>query len=178
MRKTLLGIGVIIAATNCGSSEIPPKPIPKLEAINAPSTTLVVDDTKIYLAIRKAEVEHERASRSAQRTTTTTQVRRGVFAEGREGNGGARQENSEPVRSGDIWTALAKCESNGNPNAVSRNGLYFGAYQFSLATWRSIGETGRPTDYSYGYQLAAAKRLQARSGWGQWPACSRKLNLR
>ena len=26
-------------------------------------------------------------------------------------------------------------------------------------------------------QLQAAKRLQARSGWGQWPSCARRLGL-
>jgi hypothetical protein len=26
--------------------------------------------------------------------------------------------------------------------------------------------------------LAVAKRLQARSGWGQWPVCARKMGLR
>lgn len=78
----------------------------------------------------------------------------------------------------DVWSALARCESGGRPTAVSRSGKYFGAFQFSLATWRGIGMTGNPIDYPYEVQLGAAKRLQARSGWGQWPTCSRKLGLR
>ena len=78
----------------------------------------------------------------------------------------------------DVWARLAQCESGGNPRAVSSSGTYRGAFQFSLATWRSVGMTGDPIDHSYGEQLAAAKRLQARSGWGQWPACSQKLGLR
>lgn len=77
----------------------------------------------------------------------------------------------------DVWAKLAQCESGGRPNAVSRSGKYFGLYQFSLKTWRGIGETGNPIDYSGEYQLAAAKRLQARSGWGQWPTCARRLGL-
>lgn len=79
---------------------------------------------------------------------------------------------------GDVWAALAACESGGNPNARSASGRYFGAFQFSLATWQSLGYGGNPTDYSYGEQVAAAQRLQARSGWGQWPRCSRRLGLR
>lgn len=83
-----------------------------------------------------------------------------------------------PAGGGDVWAALARCESGGNPRAVSASGTYRGAFQFSLATWRSVGMTGDPIDHSYGEQLAAAQRLQARSGFGQWPACSRKLGLR
>lgn len=77
-----------------------------------------------------------------------------------------------------IWAALARCESSGNPKAVGGGGRYFGAFQFSLGTWRSVGGTGNPTDHSYAVQLEAAKRLQARSGWSQWPACARRLGLR
>lgn len=77
---------------------------------------------------------------------------------------------------GDVWSALADCESGGDPTTNTGNG-YYGAFQFSLATWRSVGESGLPSAHSYGHQRAAAQRLQARSGWGQWPACSRKLGL-
>lgn len=88
---------------------------------------------------------------------------------------------------GDVWSALARCESGGDPTRVSSTGKYRGAFQFSLPTWASVhshaadptdGHTsGDPIEHSYAEQLAAAKRLQARSGWGQWPRCSRKLGL-
>jgi len=77
-----------------------------------------------------------------------------------------------------VWHALARCESGGNPAARSAGGRYHGAFQFSLATWRSLGYAGSPTDHGYDAQLAAAKKLQARSGWRQWPSCSRRLGLR
>ena len=77
---------------------------------------------------------------------------------------------------GDVWSALADCESGGDPTTNTGNG-YYGAFQFSLPTWRSVGESGLPSAHSYAHQLAAARRLQARSGWGQWPACSRMLGL-
>jgi resuscitation-promoting factor RpfB len=80
--------------------------------------------------------------------------------------------------SGDVWQRLAWCESRGNPRAVSPSGRYFGLYQFSLSTWRSVGGSGNPIDASPAEQLARAKALQARSGWGQWPDCSRRLGLR
>jgi resuscitation-promoting factor RpfB len=81
------------------------------------------------------------------------------------------------ARGDDVWSRLAQCESGGNPATATGNG-YYGAFQFLPSTWRSIGETGLPHQFSYEHQLEAAKRLQARSGWSQWPACARKLGLR
>jgi hypothetical protein len=77
-----------------------------------------------------------------------------------------------------VWSALAACESGGNPQARSANGRYFGAFQFSVATWQSLGYDGNPADHPYATQLQAAQRLQARAGWDQWPRCSRRLGLR
>jgi uncharacterized protein YabE (DUF348 family) len=84
---------------------------------------------------------------------------------------------SGTVVTGDVWGALAKCESGGNPLAVSSNGLYYGLYQFSLSTWRAMGGSGLPTEASAAEQTQRAQALQARSGWGQWPACAAKLGL-
>lgn len=81
-----------------------------------------------------------------------------------------------PAAPTDIWARLARCESGGNPAANTGNG-YYGAFQFSLPTWRSVGRTGYPHQHPYEVQLAAAQRLQARSGWNQWPTCARKLGL-
>ena len=67
------------------------------------------------------------------------------------------------------------CES-GNTN--DPGAPYYGFFQFSAGTWLSMGETGLPDQFSRQHQLVVAKRLQAASGWGPWPACSRKLGLR
>ncbi|MFV0426768.1 MAG: transglycosylase family protein [Beutenbergiaceae bacterium] len=80
--------------------------------------------------------------------------------------------------SGDVWAALAQCESGGNPSIVSSNGRYHGLYQFSVATWQSVGGTGLPSQASPAEQTQRAQMLQARSGWGQWPHCSSVLGLR
>ncbi|WP_413451198.1 transglycosylase family protein [Georgenia phoenicis] len=80
--------------------------------------------------------------------------------------------------SGDVWAALAQCESGGNPTIVSSNGLYHGLYQFSVGTWQSVGGSGLPSQASPAEQTQRAQALQARSGWGQWPACSAQLGLR
>lgn len=81
------------------------------------------------------------------------------------------------VNDGSAWARLAQCESGGNPRTNTGNG-YYGAYQFSASTWRSVGGSGLPHQASIEEQTARAQVLQARSGWGQWPACSAKLGLR
>jgi uncharacterized protein YabE (DUF348 family) len=71
------------------------------------------------------------------------------------------------------WAALARCESGGNPHAVNPAG-YYGLYQFSLSTWRSVGGSGNPANASPAEQIARAQTLFARGGAGQW-GCGRHL---
>jgi uncharacterized protein YabE (DUF348 family) len=73
------------------------------------------------------------------------------------------------------WAALAECESGGNPNAVNPAGPYYGAYQFSASTWRSVGGTGLPTDHGMAEQTLRAKKLYIKAGPGQWPTCGKRL---
>ena len=73
-----------------------------------------------------------------------------------------------------VWAALRRCESGGDYRENTGNG-YYGAYQFSLSTWRGLGLPGLPSQASPTVQDQAAQRLEARSGWGQWPVCSRRL---
>jgi hypothetical protein len=77
---------------------------------------------------------------------------------------------------GGVWAELRQCESGGNYATDTGNG-YYGAYQFSAATWHGLGFTGLPSQAPPAVQDEAAVELQARSGWGQWPACSRRLGL-
>jgi hypothetical protein len=77
---------------------------------------------------------------------------------------------------GGVWAALRQCESGGNYRDDTGNG-YYGAYQFSLATWRGLGLGGLPSAATPAVQDLAAHRLEVRSGWGQWPVCSRRLHL-
>jgi resuscitation-promoting factor RpfB len=65
------------------------------------------------------------------------------------------------------WAALAQCESGGNPKAVNPNG-YYGLYQFSLATWHSVGGSGNPIDASPAEQTHRAMILYNKAGAGQW----------
>lgn len=73
------------------------------------------------------------------------------------------------------WAALARCESGGNPRAVSSTGKYHGLYQFSVQTWAAVGGSGLPSQASAAEQTARAQILYNRSGRGQWPVCGRYL---
>ncbi|PFG20484.1 resuscitation-promoting factor [Serinibacter salmoneus] len=95
---------------------------------------------------------------------------------GSSSSGSSSADQGSAPTSG-VWAQLAQCESGGNPSIVSSNGLYHGLYQFSVSTWQSVGGSGLPSQASAAEQLERAKILQARSGWGQWPACASKLGL-
>lgn len=73
------------------------------------------------------------------------------------------------------WAALARCESGGNPRAVSSNGKYRGLYQFSFSTWRGVGGSGDPIDASPDEQTHRAQILYSRAGRSPWPVCGKYL---
>ena len=86
---------------------------------------------------------------------------------------------SRPSRSNDRvgslnWPALARCESGGNPRAVNPAG-YYGLYQFSRSTWRSVGGSGLPSRASKREQTRRAQTLFRRSGASPWPHCGSRL---
>ncbi len=69
--------------------------------------------------------------------------------------------------------AIARCESGGNPRAVSANGLYRGKYQFDLRTWASVGGRGDPAAAPEREQDHRAMLLYQRRGAQPWPVCGR-----
>lgn len=72
------------------------------------------------------------------------------------------------------WAALRRCESGGNYQTNTGNGFY-GAYQFDLQTWQSVGGTGLPSDAPPEEQDARARALYASRGAQPWPVCGRFL---
>jgi peptidoglycan hydrolase-like protein with peptidoglycan-binding domain len=71
-----------------------------------------------------------------------------------------------------VLREIARCESGGNPRAVSSNGLYRGKFQFSRATWKGVGgRGGDPAKASEAHQDRMALRLYRRQGVAPWPAC-------
>lgn len=67
--------------------------------------------------------------------------------------------------------AIARCESGGNPSAVSAGGQYRGLYQFSFSTWASVGGSGDPAAASPAEQHKRAAILYAQAGASPWPVC-------
>ncbi|HWD51555.1 MAG TPA: transglycosylase family protein [Acidimicrobiales bacterium] len=103
-------------------------------------------------------------STTAAPTTTTTTAT------------AAAPASASYVSSSGEFAELRECESGNNYSDDTGNG-YYGAYQFSLETWQGLGYSGIPSDAAPSVQDQAAEQLQARSGWGQWPACSAELGL-
>ncbi|MET7771578.1 transglycosylase family protein [Nocardia sp. NPDC005366] len=84
-----------------------------------------------------------------------------------------------PVRDGEIWDALARCESTGNWSINTGNG-YYGGIQFDQSTWERQGGTRyapRADLATREEQIAIAEVTRARQGWGAWPACTGRLGL-
>jgi peptidoglycan hydrolase-like protein with peptidoglycan-binding domain len=77
---------------------------------------------------------------------------------------------------GGVWACIRQHESGGNYATNTGNG-YYGAYQFALATWRALGGSGLPSSAPPAVQDAMAQKLQAQSGWGQWPVTSRMCGV-
>jgi len=90
------------------------------------------------------------------------------------GLSGDRTLASSSSPSTDVSAELAKiaqCESGGDPTIVSPDGHYRGKYQFTRATWRSLGGTGDPAKADEATQDAMAAKLYAQRGSAPWPVC-------
>jgi hypothetical protein len=68
--------------------------------------------------------------------------------------------------------AIAQCESNGDPTAISADGVYRGKYQFTRASWAAVGGTGDPAAAPESEQDQRAALLMAKQGPKAWPRCS------
>ena len=75
------------------------------------------------------------------------------------------------VRVPRILRLIARCESGGNPRAVSPGGSYRGKYQFSRGTWRDLGGRGDPADAPEAVQDRMALKLYRLRGKSPWPNC-------
>lgn len=155
-----------LAACGCGSSDLDPEP----------STWAVAHEVPHADHARAEPPDPSDGLAENLATTVPARVTTQRVARSRPRPAGA-SSSAPRAGTGDVWARLAQCESGGDPSKNTGNG-YYGAFQFSLRTWRSVGGSGLPSEASYGEQLARAQALQQQSGWGQWPACSRKLGLR
>jgi hypothetical protein len=134
--------------------------------------SLADDADRIDARIRQAATDADRAGRSM------TTVRRQIASFRQEIEvlkiiaqfGGSRRGNPGPA----AWAALRSCESHGNYAINSGNGFY-GAYQFDLQTWQSLGGAGLPSSAPPWEQDARAAALYQTRGSQPWPICGRFL---
>ena len=77
--------------------------------------------------------------------------------------------------SANTWYRLRMCESSDNYRTNTGNGHY-GAYQFDLSTWRSVGGSGYPNLAPKAEQDARALILYRERGWQPWQ-CAGILGL-
>ena len=87
----------------------------------------------------------------------------------------ARSAAADPP--GGDWARLRDCKSSGRYDIVSASGTHYGAYQFDVPTWESVGGTGLPSDASPAEQDYRALYLYRMRGWQPW-TCARTLGLR
>lgn len=66
--------------------------------------------------------------------------------------------------------AIRACESGGDYSTNTGNG-FWGAYQFTLSTWASVGGSGLPSEASPREQDERAAALYRRDGSSPWPVC-------
>lgn len=71
-----------------------------------------------------------------------------------------------------IWACIRQKESGGNYAENTGNG-YYGAYQFDLGTWHSLGYPGRPDQAPPADQDAAAQKLYSERGFAPWANTAR-----
>jgi peptidoglycan hydrolase-like protein with peptidoglycan-binding domain len=100
-------------------------------------------------------------------------VERSSGSGGADAGAGADSGAGSTVRLPRVLRRIAKCESGGDPTAVSPGGRYRGKFQFTRATWRALGGSGDPAEAAEATQDRLALKLYRRSGTDPWPTCAK-----
>ena len=86
-----------------------------------------------------------------------------------------RRGRSRSTKLPAVLKRIAECESGGDITIVSRNGQYFGKYQFSKATWKANGGRGsNPAQATEAEQDRVALKLYKAEGVDPWPSCGKQ----
>ncbi len=156
LRRSSLLIAAVFSAITLLASDFSAEPA---GAISRSAPVVRSSTVRRPAAVRRVRPRYARANRARWARVSRSAVRQRV------------------IPAGDVWARLRQCESGGRYSINSGNGFY-GAYQFHPRTWRGLGYPGLPHQAPPEMQDEAARKLQARSGWGQWPACSRRIGAR
>lgn len=79
-------------------------------------------------------------------------------------------QTTTPRSSSSDLASIRACESGGDYTTDTGNG-YYGAYQFTLSTWASVGGSGNPADASPSEQDSRAQMLIDSGYRSAWPNC-------
>lgn len=127
-----------------------------------------LDSRKSFLAVAERQLER------TQSDLAEAQVQL-VVAEAWELSDRAVAQGGYGEAPPEAWERLRWCESRGDYQVVNPSGVYRGAYQFDLQTWRAMGGTGDPIHATPLEQDARARALYALRGAQPWPECGRFL---
>jgi hypothetical protein len=134
---------------------------------------------------RKLHIEVDGAfGRSTERAVKRFQRRKGIEPDGKVGPETRRALHLRPfsrasvhrrrrARLPRVLRRIAKCESGGDPTAVSADGRYRGKYQFTRSTWTRLGGEGDPAEAPEREQDKRALKLYRAEGVEPWGACGR-----
>jgi len=156
------------------------KPLAALGAASvlaAPATIALAADDPDTARVEDASLSaplagHKRVS-SQMREESRRLKRKRRAAQARRAARERAQARLQPSVANGTLTAIAACESGGDPSAVSADGTYRGKYQFSRETWAAMGGSGDPAAAPEAEQDRRAAALYAQAGAGQWPVCGR-----
>ncbi|AOS61540.1 resuscitation-promoting factor [Actinoalloteichus hymeniacidonis] len=95
---------------------------------------------------------------------------------------GTKEPEVPEIDDEEVWDRLAQCESTGNWQIISSNGLYYGGLQFGLPTWNAYGGgeyATYPNEATREQQIAVAIKLRDANGgrYNSWPHCASQLGL-
>ncbi len=162
---SVLGLGLSVATQAIGAPAHPPA----TQRSGAPhSGDRHAGDAKLGV-LDKPGNRFNRSLEVARRRVQRAQAAESAQS-ARDPAGGYPTPESVGVSSATL-TAIASCESGGDPAAVSADGAYHGKYQFDYGTWASVGGSGDPAAAPEAEQDYRAALLYARGGSSPWPIC-------
>lgn len=155
MRK--LGVGIIlIAAAGCGGGN---------SASEEGTKVALVTETPVSVSTSTTVIQPEQPTTTVTVEPEPTTVPTTAPPETTR----PRPVVTFPPRSSTL-ASIRACESGGDYTINTGNG-YYGAYQFSLSTWQSVGGSGYPHLASPAEQDMRAQIMIDSGRRGEWPSC-------